>query len=186
MPSSVSSNPPYFSPAEKRLNRAIAVVSVLVPIVVAVLFYTPAIRLNLDVSILPKVNALINSTVSVLLLAGFGLIRQRRITAHRACMMAAFILSAVFLVSYVVYHSASEHTPFGGEGIVRTIYFTLLISHIVLAAIILPLVLFTLARAVNGRVEQHRKLAKWTFPIWLYVSVTGVIVYLMIAPYYAA
>lgn len=175
-----------FSPAEKRMNRIIAVVSVLVPVLVAVLFYTPAIRLEMDVRILPKVNALINSTVSVLLLAGFGLIRQRRIMAHRACMMAAFALSAVFLISYVVYHSASEHTAFGGEGLIRTVYYALLISHVVLAAIILPLVLFTLARAVNGRVEQHRKLARWTFPIWLYVSVTGVIVYLMIAPYYGA
>jgi putative membrane protein len=174
-----------FSPAEKRLNRSIAAVSVLVPIAVAVLFYTPALRLSLDVSILPKVNALINTSVSLLLVAGFAFIRSGRINAHRACMMLAFVLSAVFLVSYVVYHAASEHTPFGGTGWVRTLYYAILISHILLAAIILPFVLFTIARAVNGRIAQHRKLARWTFPLWLYVSVTGVIVYLMIAPYYA-
>jgi putative membrane protein len=174
------------SPAEKRLNRVILAVSVAVPAVVAVLFYTPALEWRADVSFLPKLNALINSTVSILLLTGYGLIRQRRMAAHRACMMAAFALSAVFLVSYVVYHSASEHTAFGGEGLVRTVYFALLISHILLAAIILPLVLFTFTRAMTGRVEQHRRLARWTFPLWLYVSVTGVIVYLMIAPYYAA
>ena len=175
-----------FSPAEKRLNRIIALVSILVTVLVAVLFYTPAVRLHMDVSFLPKLNAMLNSSVAVLLLTGFAFIRKKRITAHRACMMGAFILSAVFLVSYVVYHSASEHTSFGGEGIVASIYYVILASHIILAAIILPLVLFTIARAVNGRIQQHRRLARWTFPIWLYVSVTGVIVYLMIAPYYAA
>jgi putative membrane protein len=166
------------------MNRIIAAVSIAVPIVVALLFYTPAVRLSLDVSQLPGFHALLNGTVSVLLVAGFVFIRRKQVWAHRACMMAAFVLSAVFLVSYVVYHAASESTPFGGEGIVRTVYYVVLISHILLATIILPLVLFTIYRAISGRLEQHRKLARWTFPLWLYVSVTGVIVYLMIAPYY--
>jgi len=173
-----------FTANEKKMNRIITAVSIAVPVVVALLFYTPAVRLNLNVAVLPGFNALLNSAVSVLLLTGFLFIRRKQIWAHRACMMSAFVLSAVFLVSYVVYHAASESTPFGGEGIIRTIYYVILISHILLATIILPLVLFTIYRAISGRLEQHRKLARWTFPIWLYVSVTGVIVYLMISPYY--
>jgi len=176
---------PAFTANEKKMNRIIVAVSIAVPVVVAVLFYTPAVRLSLDVSRLPAFHALLNGTVSLLLLAGFMFIRRKMITAHRASMMSAFVLSAVFLVSYVVYHAASESTPFGGEGFIRTLYYIILLSHILLAAIILPLVLFTIYRAISGRLEQHRKLARWTFPIWLYVSVTGVIVYLMIAPYYA-
>ncbi|MBI1193984.1 MAG: DUF420 domain-containing protein [Bacteroidetes bacterium] len=173
-----------FTASEKKMNRIITAVSIAVPVVVALLFYTPAVRLSLDVSRLPAFHALLNSSVSVLLLTGFAFIRQKKVWAHRACMMAAFVLSAVFLVSYVVYHAASESTPYGGEGFIRNIYYVILISHILLATIILPLVLFTIYRAISGRLEQHRKLARWTFPIWLYVSVTGVVVYLMIAPYY--
>jgi putative membrane protein len=173
-----------FTAAEKKMNRIITAVSIAVPIVVAVLFYTPAVQLSLDVSRLPAFHALLNGTVSVLLVVGFLFIRRKMVWAHRASMMGAFVLSAVFLVSYVVYHAASESTPYGGEGFVRNIYYVILISHILLATIILPLVMFTIYRAISGRLEQHRKLARWTFPIWLYVSVTGVIVYLMISPYY--
>ena len=175
---------PVFSPAEKKLNRIIALISIVVPVLVGILFYTPALRLSLNVDVLPGFNAILNSSVSVLLLSGFYFIRNKKIAAHRACMMLAFILSAVFLISYVVYHSASEHTEFGGTGIIRSIYFLILITHIVLATIILPLVLYTISRAISGRIEQHRKLARWTFPLWLYVSITGVVVYLMISPYY--
>ncbi len=180
-----SESVPAFSVSEKRLNRIIAVISVAVPVLVALLFYTPAVRLSMDVSVLPKINALLNSSVSVLLIAGFYFIRKKNISAHRICMMMAFALSAVFLISYVVYHAGSEHTPFGGQGLVRNIYYVILISHIALAAIILPLVLFTITRAMMGRFAQHRKLARYTWPVWLYVSVSGVIVYLMISPYYA-
>lgn len=169
---------------ERRLNRLIVAVSILVPVLVAVLFYTPAVRTNLDVSALPRLNAGINSTVTVLLLAGFAFIRRKKVRAHRACMMTAFALSAVFLVSYVVYHSAAEHTDSSGMGWWRPIYLGLLLSHILTAVVILPLVLFTIARAISGRLEAHRRLARWTLPVWLYVSVTGVIVYLMIAPHY--
>lgn len=174
-----------FNLKERRLNRLIAAVSIAVPVLVAVLFYTPAVRLSLDVAVLPKLNAILNSSVSLLLVAGLVFIRRKMISAHRACMMSAFILSAIFLISYVVYHAASEHTVFGGIGAIRTIYYVLLITHIILAALILPLILFTIARAIGGKIEQHRKLARWTWPLWLYVSVTGVIVYLMISPYYA-
>jgi len=99
-------------------------------------------------------------------------------------MLSAFFLSALFLISYVIYHSATESTSFGGAGLIRTVYFFILITHIVLAAAILPLILITMSRALSSRFDRHRKIARITFPLWLYVSVTGVVVYLMIAPYY--
>jgi putative membrane protein len=133
-----------------------------------------------EVSSLPALNALLNGVSAVLLIFGYLCIRSRRIAAHRACMVGAFIVSALFLVSYVAYHYGFGSRSFTGHGWVRLVYFPLLISHIVLAAAIVPLALTTLYFAWRGTFERHRPVARWTLPIWLYVSVTGVVVYWML------
>ncbi len=170
--------------SEQLKNRLIWVISIAVPVVVAVLFFLPGMNIDTDLTMLPALNACINGTVAVLLVTGLYFIRSGNRQWHKACMTAALGLSALFLVSYVIYHSATESTPYGGEGWIRYVYFIILISHILLAIVILPLVLVTFSRALSEKFDKHKKLAKVTFPIWLYVSVTGVIVYLMIAPYY--
>ena len=139
---------------------------------------------NFDIHLFAKANAFINGTVSLLLIAGLISIKQRRYLLHKRIMFAALILSILFLISYVCHHLFSGDTRFGGEGAIRYFYLIILISHILLAAIILPFILFTSYRALIAEWPQHRKLAKITWPIWLYVSVTGVVVYLMISPYY--
>ena len=133
-----------------------------------------------DYTVLPAVNASINSAVTVLLVIGWFLIRRRRIAAHRAVMIAAFALSALFLVSYLVYHYQVGSVRFQGTGPVRTVYFTILISHTLLAAAVPFLAAITLIRALRRRFDRHRAIARWTLPIWLYVSVTGVAVYWML------
>src|SRR2546426_4641248 len=132
------------------------------------------------ISFLPLLNALLNSTSAVLLVTGFVLIRRQRVRAHRNCQVSAVVTSTLFLASYLTYHYYHGATRFAGQGIVRPIYFTILISHTILAIVIVPLVLVTLYRAAHGDFVRHRKVARWTLPIWLYVSVTGVIVYLML------
>jgi len=129
---------------------------------------------------LPGLNATLNSISAVLLAAGYLQIRRRRVAAHRACMLAAFAVSTAFLVSYLVYHAHAGSVPFRRQGWIRPVYFSILISHIVLAAAILPMAILTLYRAWRERFEAHRRLARWTLPVWLYVSVTGVVVYLML------
>jgi uncharacterized membrane protein YozB (DUF420 family) len=133
-----------------------------------------------SVSDLPTLNALLNALAAVLLLAGWVHIRRGRITAHRRCMVAAFVVSSLFLVSYVVYHSAIGSRPFTGGGLLRVVYFTVLLTHVVLAAAIVPLVLVTLRRGLRRDDLRHRRIARWTLPLWLYVSVTGVVIYLML------
>lgn len=136
---------------------------------------------GLEIADLPTVNAALNAAAASLLIAGWGMIRLRRVAAHRACMVGAVLASALFLGSYVIYHANAGSRPFPGQGAAaRAVYFTILISHVVLAAAIVPLVLVTLWRAVRGRFERHRRIARWTLPIWLYVSVTGVAVYWML------
>lgn len=134
----------------------------------------------MQVSDLPLVNATLNGIAAVLLTIGYAQIRARRRTVHRAFMIAAFVASALFLVSYTVYHAHVGSRPFTGDGPVRAVYFTILISHVVLAAAVLPLALVTLYRALRGTFDAHARIARWTLPIWLYVSVTGVVVYLML------
>ena len=129
---------------------------------------------------LPAVNATLNAVSAILLIAGYLLIRQRRVTEHRRIMLAAFATSTMFLVSYLVYHANVGSRPFNGVGPIRTVYFAILVSHIILAAAILPLALITLSRALGARFDAHRRIARWTLPIWLYVSVTGVVVYVML------
>jgi uncharacterized membrane protein YozB (DUF420 family) len=133
-----------------------------------------------SVSDLPALNATLNATSGALLLTGWLMIRRGRIAAHRGCMLAAFVASSLFLVSYVVYHTQVGSRPFTGTGAVRPIYFGILISHVLLAAAIVPLALVTLRRALRGDFVGHRQIALWTFPIWMYVSVTGVVIYLML------
>lgn len=129
---------------------------------------------------LPALNASLNAIAAVLLVTGWMMIRRGRVDGHRRCMLAAFATSALFLASYVVYHANVGSRPFAGEGLVRAIYFAVLIPHVILAASILPLSLVTLNRALKGRFVQHARIARWTLPIWLFVSVTGVIVYWML------
>lgn len=131
-------------------------------------------------SYLPTVNAALNSLSAVFLTLGYYFIRKKQITAHKACMLSAFASSTLFLISYLVYHYQVGSVPFKAQGFLRTVYFTILISHTLLATAIVPLVLITLARALKGNFEKHRRIARWTFPIWLYVNVTGVIVYWML------
>lgn len=134
----------------------------------------------LQVTTLPAVNAALNALAALLLVAGYVQIRRRRIAAHRACMLAAFTTSVLFLVSYLTYHAQVGSQPFTGQGPIRTVYFVVLISHIVLAALILPLALVTLRRGLRRDDVRHAAIARWTLPIWLYVSVTGVVVYWML------
>ncbi|HYK75522.1 MAG TPA: DUF420 domain-containing protein [Daejeonella sp.] len=133
---------------------------------------------------LPKLNAMINGTCSILLMVSFYFIKRKRIDIHKKLNLAAFALSALFLVSYIIFHSTGIKTTYGGQGWIRSVYYFILITHIILAAIVLPLVLFSFQRGLQMEVEKHKKLVRWSFPIWLYVTITGVIVYLMISPYY--
>ena len=133
-----------------------------------------------SVSDLPLVNASLNAIATVLLIVGYVCIRRRRIAAHRAAMVAAFATSVVFLISYLIYHAHAGSRPFSGQGPVRVVYFVILITHIVLAATIPPLAGVTLWRAYRRRFDRHMKIARWTFPVWLYVSITGIVVYWML------
>ena len=129
---------------------------------------------------LPALNAGLNATSAVFLTLGYRQIRNKNIAAHRACMLTAFAVSTLFLVSYLIYHSRAGSTPFLHQGWIRPVYFTILISHITLAAVILPLAVVTLHRALRERFDKHRRIARWTLPLWLYVSVTGVVVYALL------
>jgi uncharacterized membrane protein YozB (DUF420 family) len=139
----------------------------------------------LDYTAFPAINATLNGTSAVLILTGRGLIKRGRIAAHRACMIAAVAASSLFLVCYVYYHAHAGVIHFQGQGLVRPIYFSILITHMILAAVIVPLVIITLARAWRGRFDRHRAIARWTYPAWLYVSVTGVVIYVLLYHLYA-
>jgi len=140
----------------------------------------------MDVHDLPTINASLNATSAILLTLGYRFVRRGRIRAHRICMSAAFATSTAFLACYITYHvlkqrlTGEAHTRFAGTGLVRPLYFTILISHLILAFAVLPMALATLYYALRARFEKHRRIARWTFPIWLYVSITGVVVYLML------
>ena len=131
-------------------------------------------------SALPALNAALNGTCALLLTVGYLFVRRRRVLAHKICMGSAFVTSMVFLISYLTYHYHVGSRPFGGQGAIRAVYFTILISHTILAVTIVPLALVTVSRALRGRFDRHVRIARWTLPLWLYVSVTGVIVYLML------
>lgn len=168
---------------EKSFNRLITIVSIIIPVVVAILFGVKLPNVA-PLSFLPPIYAGINGLTAVLLVIAVIAIKNGNKSLHQKLMVSCIILSLAFLVMYVAYHMTSESTSYGGEGLIRYVYFFILISHIVLSIAIIPLVLKTYAKAYLNQFTAHRKLAKITFPIWLYVAITGVVVYLMIAPYY--
>jgi putative membrane protein len=160
-------------------------ISMAVPAVVTLLRFLPDnFRISSDFAYqLPKLNAIINTLVSICLVFGLYAIRVKKDKAmHQKFMLGAFLLSTLFLVSYVTYHYSVSHQPFCKDGVIKTVYLIILASHILLAAIILPMVLYTIYFSTTGNLVKHRKLAKFTFPLWVYVSVTGVVVYLMLSP----
>ena len=134
----------------------------------------------MSVTDLPAVNATLNGLAAVLLVCGYVLVRRKQFEQHRRAMLGAFATSVLFLISYVVYHANAGSRPFPGQGPIRSVYFTILITHVILAAAIVPMALVTLSRALGRRYDAHRRIARWTLPVWLYVSVTGVVVYLML------
>jgi uncharacterized membrane protein YozB (DUF420 family) len=136
-------------------------------------------------STLPIVNAVLNGSAAVLILTGIYLIKTGRQRAHRAVMIMAFVTSSLFLVSYLTYHAHIGSKHFPGTGLARTVYFSILLTHTILAAVVVPLVLITLTRGLKARFARHRAIARWTYPVWLYVSVTGVVIYLMLYQFYA-
>lgn len=163
-------------------QKLIVAISVIVPLVVAALF-----RVKIpgyDFSFLPPIYASINGITAVLLIVAVVSIKNGKRHVHELLMKLCIGLSVAFLIMYVLYHMTSETTHYGGEGVIRYVYFFILGTHIILSIVIIPLVLFTFTRALNDDFDRHRALAKYTFPIWLYVAITGVIVYLMISPYY--
>jgi putative membrane protein len=172
--------------SEQKVKAWIIAISVIIPLAVAVLIFMPTkLELGSDlVYFLPHLNAVINTAATIALIAAIVFIKNKNIAYHGASMTIAFVLGAIFLVSYVVYHAAAESTTFGGEGIIRPFYYFLLITHIILAAVALFPILFAYYYGLTDQREKHRKVVKFAYPIWLYVTVTGVIVYLMISPYY--
>ena len=171
---------------DKKYLLLIAILSVLIPVVVAMLFFMPKEGSSkVDVSFLPTLHAILNSTTAVMLIIGYYNIRRGNIRVHRAAMVTAFSLSAIFLVSYVTYHFLGERTIYGGDGFLKLFYYFILLTHIVLAVVIVPLVLLSVYFALSEQFVKHKRISRWTFPIWLYVAVTGVLVYLMISPYYS-
>jgi|SRR6185312_7416630 len=184
----------------RNLRLPIIIISVAIPLGVAALILGPQSKINLgfNTSALPLFHAVLNSTTAILLLASLYFIRHQRIRAHRAANLTAVVLSAIFLISYVVYHSANPSVRFGDinhdgllsadekiqAGNLRYVYYVVLSSHIILSGIIIPFVLFTLQRAFQEKFQKHKKLARITWPMWLYVAVSGVVVYWMISPYY--
>ena len=160
--------------------------SIAVPVIVLILMLLPE-RYNIfgtDTITFPLFHAILNFATAVLLIVGYFFMRIQNYILHRNTMIAAFGLSAIFLVSYVLSKISNEPVPYGGEGILRYVYFFILVSHIILSGIIVPLVLFTMYRGLSGEYSKHAKIARWTFPIWLYVAVTGVLVFLFMLPYY--
>ena len=169
---------------KSRYNIYIWIVSIIIPVVVAFLF-TVRIPNVEPLRFLPPIYATINGLTAILLIIALWAIKNKNIKLHEGLMKIAIALSLVFLVMYVAYHMTSDSTPYGGEGVLRYVYFFILITHIVLSIGVIPLVLITYVRAFSKQFESHKKIARYTFPIWLYIAVTGVIVYLMISPYYA-
>ena len=168
---------------EKKYNKLIIALSIVIPVVVAALF---GIKIDAELPIfLPPIYASINALTAVVLIVAVWAIKNNKRTLHENLMKTAIGLSILFLIMYVVYHMTSDSTKFGGEGAIKYVYYFVLLTHILLSIIVIPFVLITFVRAITNNIEKHKKIAKITFPLWLYVAVSGVIVYLMISPYYA-
>jgi putative membrane protein len=170
---------------DRRARTLILLVSSIVFIAVVVLGRVKLdVDLGFDAHVFAKANATINSAVALLLIAGLATAKRRQYATHKKIMLTAMILSLLFLVSYILHHLLAGETRFGGTGAIRYVYYSILVTHIILAAIILPFILFTAYRALIGENAAHRKLARVTWPIWFYVAITGPVVYLLISPYY--
>jgi putative membrane protein len=172
---------------ESKYNKYITAVSILIPVVVAILFNVKLKDFGIQVaplSFLPPIYAGINAVTALALIAGVFAIKNGKRKLHEQMMTTAIALSLGFLVMYVAYHMTADSTKFGGEGVIKYVYYFILISHILLSIAVIPLVLISYVRALSEKFDSHKRIAKITFPIWLYVAVTGVIVYVMIAPYY--
>ncbi|PKP13936.1 MAG: DUF420 domain-containing protein [Bacteroidetes bacterium HGW-Bacteroidetes-3] len=166
----------------KKYNTWIIVLSIAIPLVVAVLF---SVKIDVQLPVfLPPIYATLNAFTAVLLIAAFWAVKNKKIALHEKLMKTAIGFSVLFLVLYVAYHMTSDSTKFGGEGVAKIVYFFILISHIFLSVLVIPFVLITFVRAITNQVELHKKIARYTFPLWLYVAITGVVVYFMISPYY--
>ena len=170
---------------EKKIFRIILSISIIVFLAVLVLSRLPkADHIPFFVPLLPKLNAIINGTCSILLIISLYFIRQKRIDIHKKLNITTFILSSIFLISYITFHSFGVETKFPIDNPLRPVYLFILITHIFLAAIVLPLVLISFYFGLTMQVKKHRRITRWSFPVWLYVTITGVVVYLMISPYY--
>jgi len=169
---------------EKKYNKRIVALSIIIPLAVAVLF---GIRIpNVEpLSFLPPIYASVNGVTAIVLIVAFWAIKNKNIVLHERLMKTAILLSAAFLVMYVAYHMTSDSTKFGGEGTIKYVYYFILITHIILSVVVIPFVLITYVRAITKRIEMHKKIARITFPLWLYVAISGVLVYILISPYYS-
>ena len=166
----------------KKYNKWIVVLSIAIPVVVAILF---GVKIDAELPIfLPPIYASINAFTALLLIVAVWAVKNKKIKLHEKLMKTAIACSVLFLVMYVAYHMTSESTKFKGEGAIKTVYFVILFSHIILSIAVIPFVLITYVRAITNNIELHKKIARITFPLWLYVAITGVIVYIMISPYY--
>ncbi len=168
--------------ASKKYNRIIVVLSIAIPLVVAVLF-----RVKLDIELpvfLPPIYAGTNAVTALILMVALWAIKMKNMELHKRLMKTAIAFSVLFLVMYVLYHMTSDSTSYGGEGVFKYIYYLILISHILLSIVVIPFVLITYVRAITDDIERHKRIARITWPLWLYVTISGVIVYVMILPYY--
>lgn len=166
----------------KKYNKWIVILSIAIPLVVAIMF---SVKLDVTLPIfLPPIYATVNAITSVILIIAFWAVKNKNVKLHERLMKTAILFSALFLVMYVAYHMTSNSTKYEGEGILKNVYFIILISHILLSIAVIPFVLITYVRAITNRIELHKKIARITFPLWLYVAISGVLVYIMISPYY--
>ncbi|KAA1245920.1 DUF420 domain-containing protein [Aquimarina sp. RZ0] len=175
------------SAIEKKYNKWIIILSISIPLVVAILFGVNLRKLGFNVTpltFLPPIYASVNGLTAIVLVIALWAVKNKKIKLHENLMKIAISCSVLFLLMYIAYHMTSDSTKFGGEGTIRYIYYFILITHIILSILIIPFVLITYVRALAKRFDTHRKIARITFPIWLYVAISGVIVYIMIAPYY--
>lgn len=168
---------------EKKYNKWVVLLSIAIPLVVAVLFGVKIPNVE-PLTFLPPIYATINALTALILVLAFNAIRKKNIKLHKTLMTTAIVLSCIFLVMYVAYHMTSDSTKYGGEGALKYIYYFILITHIILSIVVIPFVLITYVRAITNNIERHKKIAKITFPLWFYVAISGVLVYIMISPYY--